>query len=81
MTMSVQLGLYAQESEDVGGGQTTKIVASAVKVLPVEKARGIVMVIMNVRAPFYVGLKTAQMAKTVLTVAHPSKLKSFEIMK
>ena len=75
--MSVQQGLYAQESADVGGGQTTKTVAFAVKVSPVEKGREIVIVIMNVRAPLHVGLKTVQMAKRALTVAQPSKFNSF----
>ena len=57
----MQRGWCAQESEDVGGGQTTKIVASAVRVLPVERGRGIVIMIMNARAPSYAALKTASM--------------------
>ena len=77
--MSVLLGLCARENEDVGRGQTTKIVASAVRVLPVEKGRGIVIVIMNVKASFYVGLKTAPMARTAMTVAQPSKFKSLKL--
>ena len=79
--MSVQWDLYAQESEDVGGELTTRIVTSVVRVSHAERAREIVIAIMNVRAPSYAVLKIASMAKRASTVAQPSKFKNFVIIK